>query len=251
MISSRRKGLLILLAVPVFLVAAIVIAQLQPSVQAQDASAAQDKRTITVSGVGEITVEPDVAYVNLGVLTKGKTAEEAQSENAVIYERLNKVLTEEFKVKDEDIKTVGLYVRPDYTYEENREAKISGYTATHSIRITYRDLDRIGELIDATVKAGVNQVNNVQFATEKSTEHELEAIKLAMNNARKKAEVLAAAEGHTLKGAINIVHNSGGAGIYYGRSVSYALDAVESVATTTVHPGEIVISTSVTVIYEF
>jgi len=150
------------------------------------------------------------------------------------------------------VKTVGFNVRPEYSYHDGKEPTITGYTATHTIRVTYRDLDRIGELLDAAAKAGVNQVNNVQFATEKSDEYEMEAMKLAMDNARKKAEVLASTEGQTVKGAISIMQNGVSGGIYYGKEMAgYAMDTAESFAITSVNPGEIVISTSVTVVYEF
>lgn len=252
MVLRKRTWWITLWAVPLLLVAAIIVSQWQVPVQAQNGGTAMDKRTITVSGTGEITVEPDVAYLNLGVLTKGKTAEQAQSENAAIYENLNKVLTEQFKIEAKDIQTVGFNVRPDYSYQEGREPVITGYTATHNIRITYRDLDQIGELLDAATKAGVNQVNHVQFATEKSADYEKEAMKLAMSDAREKAELLAATEGQTVKGAISIVHNGASGGMVIERGLAdFSLAQASSAAGTMVNPGEIVIRTSVTVVYEF
>lgn len=253
MAINRRWWWITLWAVPVLLAAAMIISQWQVPVQAQDGGADMTKRTITVSGSGEITVEPDAAYVNLGVLTKGKTADEAQQENAKIYEQLNKVLFDQFKIENKDVKTVSFYVQPEYRYQEGKEPIITGYTATHTIRITYRDLDRIGELLDAATKAGVNQVNNVQFITEKSEEYELEAMKLAMENARRKAEVLAAAEGQKVKGVYQIVQQGAGNVVYSSRGmagVAYEM-AADMAVKTAVNPGEIIISTSVTVVYEF
>ena len=84
MTLSRRQWLLALLAVPLLSVGAFIVSQWQLPVQAQDNSAEASKRTVTVNGTGQITIEPDVAYVNLGVLTNGKTADEAQQENAAI-----------------------------------------------------------------------------------------------------------------------------------------------------------------------
>jgi len=251
MSMNRRWWLVTLWAVPVLLVAAMIISQWQVPVQAQDGGTEMTKRTITVNGTGEITVEPDAAYVNLGVLTKGKTADEAQQENARVYEQLNKVLSD-FKIDSKDVKTVGFYVYPQYRYEEGKEPTITGYTATHTIQITYRDLVRIGELLDAATKAGVNQVNNVQFVTDKSDEYELEAMKLAMEQARQKAEVLAAAEGQKVKGVLQIAEQGAASVIYNTKNMTgVAYDMAESTAMTSLNPGEIVISTSVTVVYEF
>jgi len=246
---NRRWWWLTLWAVPALLAAAMIVSQWQVPVQAQDGGTNMTKRTVTVIGTGEITVEPDAAYVNLGVQTRGKTAEEAQQENAKIYEQLNKVLFDQFKIENKDVKTVSFYVQPEYRYQEGKEPTITGYTATHTIRITYRDLDRIGELLDAATKAGVNQVNNVQFITEKSEEYELEAMKLAMENARRKAEVLAAAEGQKVKGVLQIAQQGAGHVAYDTRNLAGV--AYDMAAKTSVSPGEIVISTSVTVVYEF
>jgi len=247
---NRRWWWITLWAVPVLLAAAaMIISQWQVPVQAQDGGTEMTKRTVTVIGTGEITVEPDAAYVNLGVQTRGKTAEEAQQENASIFGKLSKVLAEQFGINDKDVKTVGFYVSPEYRYQEGKEPVLTGYTATHTIQVTYRDLDRIGELLDAATKAGVNQVNNVQFITEKSEEYELEAMKLAMENARRKAEVLAAAEGQKLKGVLQIAQQGAGHVAYDTRNLAGV--AYDMAAKTSVSPGEIVISTSVTVVYEF
>src|SRR5690606_10161653 len=179
MAIRKRSWLMALWAIPVLLVAAMIVSQWQTPVQAQQGEeTGKVTKTISVTGTGEITVEPDVAYVNLGVLTKGKTADEAQQENAEIFAKVNKVLFDEYKLEEADVKTIGFNVRPDYSYQEGKEPTITGYTATHTIRVTYRDLDSIGELLDAVAKAGVNQINNVQFATEKSDEYEKEAMKL-------------------------------------------------------------------------
>lgn len=250
MTLSRRQWLLALLAVPLLFVGAFIVSQWQLPVQAQDNSAEASKRTVTVNGTGQITIEPDVAYVNLGVLTNGKTADEAQQENAAIFEKLNDVLFQQFKIDEKDVKTVSFNLRPDYSYQEGKEPTITGYTASHMIRITYRDLDRIGELLDAAVKAGVNQINRVEYATEKFEEYELQAMELAMKNARQKAERLAATEGQTIKGVVQISQHGTNYGIYAAAAASVAFDAVPK-STTTVNPGEIEISAAVTVVYEF
>lgn len=252
MLARRTRWLIIAAAIPLMLVTAMIISQWQVPAQAQEGGAASVTRTITVSGNGEITVEPDVAYLNLGVTTEGKTADEAQSANAVIFEQLNKVLFDQFKIEEKDVKTVGFHVRPKYAYPDNKEPTITGYTATHSIKVTYRALDRIGELLDAATKAGVNQLNNVQFATEKADEYEKEAMKLAMKNAREKAELLAATENQTVKGAVSITQGGVSGGVIYSGLVdTVSLAYSEAAASTAVSPGEIVISTHVTVVYEF
>jgi uncharacterized protein YggE len=253
MVLQQRKWITIALITALLLSAVWVLTNWQKSSPILAAEESADKRTISVTGAGEITVEPDVAYLNFGVLAKAKTAEEAQNANAKAFEKVNKMLKEQFKLSDKDIKTVGFYVHPEYNYEERKEPVITGYTATHSIQISYRELDRIGELLDAATKAGVNQVNQVSFATENTKKHEMEAMKAAMENARDKAEVLAAAEGKTIKEVIQISQSSqmGNGPIYSNHSGGYAMAEKADYSQTQINTGEIVITTQVNVTYEF
>ena len=254
MILQRRKWLaLVLVAVMLAAASSLLFHWQKPATALAAEDEAEARRTITVTGVGEITVEPDVAYVNFGVTTEGKTAEEAQSENAKIFANVNKVLFEQLKIDQKDVQTVGFHVHPEYAYPKGKEPVISGYSATHSIRVTCRELERIGELLDAVSKAGANQINSVQFATEKARQYEMEAMKEAMKNAREKAEVLAAAENQTIKGVVSIAQQSGNSGAYYRGATGYGLDIAASAesAGSSVNPGEIVITTQVHVTYEF
>ena len=253
MVLQRRRWITIALVVAVLLAAVAVWGswrQPAPAIAAEGDKNVQ--RTITVSGVGEITVEPDVAYVNMGVVTRAETAEEAQRKNAEQFAGLEKVLFGDFRLEAKDVKTTGFYVNPEYSFEEPGNPKITGYSATHMIQVTFRDLDRIGELLDAASQAGVNQVNNVQFATEKAKDYEMEALKVAMKNARAKAEVLAAQENVAIREVLNIAQTAGGGSVYYGSANSfYAEEAANVKYATSINSGEIVISAQVTVTYGF
>mgnify|MGYP001183367196 CR=1 FL=1 len=254
MILQRRQWLMIALAAAFLLAAAAVLASWQQPAPVHAAGGEDDmERTITVTGVGEITVEPDVAYVNMGIAARASTAEEAQRMNAQQFAELEKVLFEQFKIEKKDVKTTGFYVNPEYSYEEREKPKVVGYSATHMIRVTCRKLDQIGELLDAASKAGVNQIQNVQFATEKAKEYEMEAMKAAMKNARDKAEVLAAAENVKIREVLNISQSGSIGGPVYGKSVGgYAADmAAVPEYNTSINSGEITISAQVNVTYGF
>jgi hypothetical protein len=254
MILQRRRWLTIALAAAFLLAAAAVLASWRQPAPVYAAGGEDDvKRTITVTGVGEITVEPDVAYVDMGIVTRASTAEEAQRMNAQQFAALEKVLFERFKIDKKDVKTTGFYVNPEYSYEEREKPKIVAYSATHMIRVTYRKLDQIGELLDAASKVGVNQINNVQFATEKANEYEMEAMKAAMKNARDKAEVLAAAENVKIREVLNISQSSYIGGPVYGKSYGGFAGNMAAAPeySTSINSGEITISTQVNVTYGF
>lgn len=218
--------------------------------KAETAANAAALNTITVGATGSVTVDPDIAYVNAGVETRGATAEEAQKANAEIFAAVEKVLYEQFGLSSKDVKTTVFYVQPEYNYSEKDGRKLVGYIAAHSVKINFRKLDQIGQLLDALSKAGANRLDGVQFGTEKADEYELEALKDAMANAAAKANVLAASAKRQVKGVLNIVQGDvSSPPIEFREFAKVALDSASG-AQTAVQTGQIEIRTSVTVQYE-
>ncbi len=211
------------------------------------------KNVITVNGKGEMMVDPDVAYVSIGVQTQAETANEAQVANAQAFAKLEKVLYETYKIAKKDVKTTGFQVQPEYQYGENVKPKITGYTADHTIQVTYRELAKLGEVLDAVSKAGVNRVNNIQFSTEKGDEYTLQILDKAMANAEAKAKRLAKYAGKEIKGIVNITENgSSGVPIQYAEYSNAKLAAMDAAgATTSISSGQLTITTNVTVQFEF
>ena len=220
---------------------------------AEQAAGATAQRTISVSGEGRVTVKPDIAYVNFGVFTRAKTANEAQAANAEAFAAIEKTLKEAFGVKPEDIRTTGFYVNPEYQWQETtRESVIVGYTATHSVRVAYRDLDGLGKLLDAVSKAGANQVNGVQFGVENTEALELQALEKAMASARAKADAIAKAAGASVKGVLHVSAGSYGSvppPVYPMPKMELAA-AMDVAGGTSIQPGQTEIAATVSVVYE-
>ncbi|WP_276356042.1 SIMPL domain-containing protein [Cohnella caldifontis] len=209
--------------------------------------------TITVNAGGSVKVDPDIAYVNAAVETKGSAAGEAQKANAEKFAAVEKVLYEQFGLGKQDVQTTGFYVQPEYNYTEKDGRKLTGYTAVHSVRIGYRKLTEIGKLLDALSAAGANRMDGVQFGTEKSDQYERDALKKAMANAEAKANVLAASANRQVKGVINIVQGASAAPpvLFMNEAQAKTMDmAGASSAPTSVQTGQIEISASVTVQYQ-
>lgn len=173
------------------------------------AAADQVKRDyVSVSGSGNIEVDPDIAYVSLGVLTRAQTATEAQSQNAAKFEKVKKVLTETYKIAEKDIKTVDFSVQPQYQYKENTEPKIVAYEANHMVVVNVRDLTKVGKLVDEASKAGANRINDIRFDVENKENSEAQALEKAVANARKKAEAIAKASGRQLGAVISVTEGA-------------------------------------------
>jgi len=221
-------------------------------VSAETGAASVQPYTVTVAAKGSVMVEPDVAYLNLAVETRGAKASDAQQANADKFAGVEKTLYEKFGIDKKDVKTTGFDVQPEYNYTEKDGRVLKGYVASHSIQVTYRKLPEIGKLFDALTASGANRLDGVQFSTEKKDQYELEALKKAMDNAAAKAGVLAASAKRELNGVVNIVQGDVASSPILFASATQAKMSVmaEGAASTSVQSGQIEISTQVTVQYE-
>ena len=224
-------------------------------VYAAEQAASQLQNTITVTGQGEMTIAPDVAYVTLGIRTEAATAKEAQAANAQAYEKLREVLFSQYKLAEKDVQTSGFRVEPQYSYADREDPKIKGYSAIQMLVVKYRDLGNLGTFLDAASAAGANQIEGVRFSTEKGQEYELQVIEKAMDNAKAKAEAISKYAGKELKGIVSVQQGGGTAvpslysNIAFAEAKSMAMDTASS--PTTISAGELKITTTVTVQFEF
>jgi uncharacterized protein YggE len=150
-------------------------------------------RTIFVNGTGQVSAQPDHAIIRLGVETDGASAAQALSQNS---EKMQ-VLLHTFKkagVAAADIQTDAIRLQPRYEQierEQPRPPRVVGYSAVNVVEIRTRNLDKLGELLDATVKAGGNVIEGVRFAVSDPSNAIAKAREEAMQNARQKAQQLA------------------------------------------------------------
>ena len=154
--------------------------------------------TVSVSGHGSVNVPPDTASVNIGVdvikPTLGEAQDTAPAQATAVIEAL-----EAAGIAAEDIQTEFFSVNILRDYSENADPTlITGFEIINQLRVTVRDTDQLGELLDAAVNAGANSIYGVTFYVDDQTEAASEARVEAVEDARTKAEELAAAAGMTL-----------------------------------------------------
>lgn len=176
-----------------------------------EVSNVSSENTITVNGQGAISVKPNVAYINVGVEIQRKTAKEASDENAKI---MNNIVQALFKlgIKEEELQTVDYYISPVYNYPENEPPVLVGYMVRNNLRIKITkkledgnlDIGFIGEVIDVATSNGANKISGLSFDVLNKDELKLEAIKLAMEDAKKKAEVALSVVGEKIIGVSEI-----------------------------------------------
>jgi uncharacterized protein YggE len=217
-----------------------------------DGASSVSLRTITVTGYGEIKVQPDIAYIQFGLQTTGKTAREAQDKNAKQFKAISAAL-EKLQVKAADIQTVRFTTMPDYSWENNKQ-QFQGYQVEQIIQVKYRNLSGVGSLMDTVTAAGANRIENVWFSSEKMDEYRMNATDTAIDNARLKAERIAARTGVKIKEAIQITDGSTPIPPIYTYDLPRAVGSAEQKTAndaSQVYPGELTVSSTITITYSY
>jgi uncharacterized protein len=187
----------------------------QPTAEAQ--TACDSTRTVQVSGSALINVTPDRAMIQLGVQSNGKTPDAVQLANSTAIQKVIKALRAQ-GVDGKDIATDLYVIEP--IYEDYDSLYIKGYRINNVVAVTLRDVKKTSDILGAALKAGANQVINVEFYTSELRKYRDQARELAMNAAKEKAQSLANAAGAKTGCVLNISENSWSYynGWWYGRS---------------------------------
>ncbi|MFH1786018.1 MAG: SIMPL domain-containing protein [Candidatus Micrarchaeota archaeon] len=218
---------------------------------------------ISVSASATKEVAPDLLEIRISITTIDDNASESQSRNAEVTNELLAKL-ENLGINDSDIKTTSYSVDPDYEsdYVCNSQGKachweyeLTGYETTHMLLIDVEELDKGGSVIDAAAATGVNEtfVDSISYTLKPSTRSEMTKtlLKEAAAAAKAEAEKIAEGLGITLGDVLSASESSYVNPYYYNsyKTLSYAEDAVGA-APTTLSPGEVSMSLSVSVSYE-
>jgi hypothetical protein len=162
------------------------------------ANPAASPRLLSVSGSGTVMLTPDVAYLNIGVHTEMPTASEAVSANNGQTQKVIDAL-ESSGIEAKDIRTTNFSIYPNTQFDPQTNEKVgTTYVVDNSVYVTSHDISKLGALLDATVSAGANSVNSIQFDVEDKTAATKQARDAAVKDARAQAEELAAAAGLSL-----------------------------------------------------
>ncbi len=211
-----------------------------------------DTSIVTVRGEGTVEVEPDLAYLTLGVETSSEDVSEAQDENSEKMEAVVDTL-HDMGLDEQDIRVGHYSIGQQYVHpEEDVEPE---YEVTNQIDITVTDLDQVGPVLEASVEEGVNNVMSLEYGVEDEEEFELEALDKAMKNAETKANRIAEFQGKSLGEARQV--NEGGTSIGYTEMDLSVTDDVEQAemeaydrAGLAAEPGEVTFEADVDVLYE-
>jgi uncharacterized protein YggE len=163
--------------------------------QAQTPPDGTMQKNITVSATGTVDATPDLARIQTGVITEAETAAQALSGNSQAMAKLIGGLKES-AIEAKDIQTSSFRVEPRYTNPRDGQApEINGYRVVNEVQVVVRDITKLGAILDALVKLGANQMNGLSFDVSKAETLKDDARKQAIENALRRAKLLAAAAG--------------------------------------------------------
>lgn len=203
--------------------------------------------TLSLTVTGEVSVAPDMATVNFGVVSQGKTAAEAMKAGNV---RMNAVMSalKSAGIATKDIQTSNLQLNPQYNYANNQAPKLTGYEARNQVTVKVNDLDKTGPVIDAVIGAGVNQIDQIGFGLKDNGAVLDQARQKAVATLNQRAALYASATGLKLKKLLSI--EEGAAPGYHPPMPVMAMRLEAKDASTPVSAGELQQSITLTGTFE-
>jgi uncharacterized protein YggE len=206
--------------------------------------------TLSVQGAGVVRVAPDIATVRLGISVEGDSASSVQAQaNAVASAILDAVQSE--GIAERQVQTARLQLFPIYARQvpgENNTPRIIGYRASNTVTIRVESLSEVGDVIDAGLEAGANQLEGVGFGLDDDREAREDALRQAVGEARSKAEVMADALDVDLDGILSISEG----GVFIQQPVMPVMEArlaAQADSSTPVAPGEVEVRANVSIQY--
>ena len=201
--------------------------------------------TLTLTGEGQVHAKPDMAMINLGVVTEAKAAQSAVSHNA---ERMTQVLNKikALGIPAEDLQTVGFSVSPVVDFQENSptNGKIVSYRVEDTLHIK-APVALTGKILDEGVNAGANVAGQLSFGLREETAYRHRALQAAVKSAFTDAEFLAHSMGVTLRGTTSVELLFGGSPI-----IARPVLALEK-TTTPIEPGNLTVSANVRMVFKY
>ncbi|WP_180540459.1 SIMPL domain-containing protein [Nevskia soli] len=228
-----------------FAALAAILATIPPALHAQNGTTNLPPY-VRVHGESTISVEPDQAQIDVGVITQGATAEAAGDANS---KQANTVIDQlKAAAPTATVKTVNFSINPNYRYPKDGSAPtILGYTANNTVRMELNDVSLVRKVIDAATKSGANNVNRLNFTLKDEKPYRARALGEAAAQARASAEALAASL-HLRVGRVLQLEEGQPVIVSPARQVEFA--RAESNTETPISPGNIDVHASVNITFE-
>jgi hypothetical protein len=164
-------------------------------------------RTISVSGSGTVDATPDIARLSLAVQRRDVSMQVARDETVRVSKAFLALCTK-LGIKENKIRTSGLTINPEYRWDEKENKQIfTGYFVQRQLQVEINDLDKLGNVIEGAIDAGVNEVSPPELDSSKRKELNRDALAAATVDAKANAERVASSLGVRLGAVRTVVAN--------------------------------------------
>lgn len=216
--------------------------------QSQNVSSNESARVLSVTGSAQIPVQPDIAYITVGVHSVNQDVATAVDENNRVIDTIKHKLVDEFGISEKDIQTSNFNLWASDQYSPDGQYTGVQYMLDSTMYVTVRNLDNLGIILDEVIKNGANSIYGVQFDLADRSSALAEGRTKAVENAQDQAAALAQAAGLIL-GEIQTINYYGGgySAVYYGGMGGGGAGAVEQAVP--ISAGQLMISVDVNVTY--
>jgi uncharacterized protein len=224
------------------LTAVLVLVSMLPA-RAQDPSreARADRPVVVTTGTAVVRLAPDRAFLVLAAELRASSPADAQQKAAQAMTSVRQKL-KAAGIADEAVRTLSYTLREEFDYANNRRTS-RGYVASNMIEIRVDQVDRVGQVLDTAVQSGATTVSDIRFDLKDRDAAERQALRLAVVDARARAEAAAAGAARKLGAVLRI--DEQGAVHPMPRPVAMMARA-EAAPDTPITPGEIEVRASVT-----
>jgi uncharacterized protein YggE len=206
---------------------------------------------VVTNGQGEAKIVPDRARLEVSVQTRAATAAAAGSENARKQQAVLDAL-KKLGFGADQLSTVNYNLYPEMTYDRSgQQPKVTGYSATNTVRVEIRDIGMVGKAIDASLEAGANMISSLSFYPSNTDAARRSALAEAVSRARDDADAVARAAGGSVGALLEITTTDYRPPVIYNRVMAAEASMGKIAQATPVEPGEQTISAMVTVRWEF
>jgi uncharacterized protein YggE len=167
----------------------------------------QMPRTISVAGTGTVDATPDIARLSLAVQRRDVSMQVARDETVRVSKAFL-ALCKKLGIPDNKIRTSGLTIQPEYRWNEKENQQVfTGYFVQRQLQVEVTDLNKLGDVIEGAIDAGVNEVSPPALDSSKAKELNRDALAAATADAKANAERVASSLGVKLGAVRTVVVN--------------------------------------------
>lgn len=205
---------------------------------------------VIVVGEGSVKLEPNIAQANIGVEVTNSTVKDASAAAGELMTALLAAL-KEAGVADKDIQTSGFNIFADRGFGPAGQDGEPIYRVSNNVMVTIRDLESVGDVLDAAIDAGANNIYGVNFSLDDDNAAQSAARAQAITNAEAKAQELAGLSGLELGNVLSVSEIIGSSGGFFAGGVRQSVAMANGMGGGgPISPGELEVSVQLEVVYE-